>query len=191
MKTRAADRVSSLHPIRAVGLLSLALAAVFLLASCGGEEEQAPAENTSGGQPAASLTDIATNPEEFYGQSVTVDGAVARIINPTTFIITPQEEIDEETQEGDNELFEDPEALAEVGVLVTTQGGGTPNLTERQTVQVSGTVQEINDEFAQQNEVPVNNEYYGAFGAQGGAAIVADSVQQMQGGTTSQGTTSQ
>lgn len=174
--------------IWSIGVLFLLLFAAVLLASCA-EENPEPAETTAGGQPAASLADITTNPEEFFGQTVTVDGAVARIIDPNTFVIVPQGEIDEETAEGDGEFFEDPEVLSEIGVLVAAQGGGTPNLTERQAVQVTGTVQEFDSAFQEEfgltgDAGPGVGELYTAF--EDGAAIAADQVQQSPGETTSQ-----
>ncbi len=127
---------------------------------------------------------IVDEPEEFYGQNVTVSGAVAQIIDPNSFVIVDQQAAQDE------ELFDaDSGTLAEQGVLVTTSGGTGPNLTERMTVQVTGTLQQF-DAATFEQELGIgfeeNNEFYSAFA--GGPAIVASQIQQLQGGgeTTSQ-----
>lgn len=126
---------------------------------------------------------IIDEPEEFYGQKVTVDGAIARVINPNVFVIV------EEQAAQDEGLYDaDVGGLAEQGVLVATSGGTGPNLTERMTVQVTGTLQQF-DAAAFEQELGVgfdeNNEVFSAFSDR--PAIMASQIQQMQGGeTTSQ-----
>lgn len=126
------------------------------------------------------LTEIVDQPAEFYGQTLTVSGAVAQIINPNTFVIV-------EEQVAENEgLFEaEAGALADQGVLVTTSGGTGPNLTERQTVQVTGTLQQFETAtFEQETGVQFdeNNEFVSAFSDR--PAIMATQIQPMQGGGT-------
>ncbi len=125
---------------------------------------------------------ILDQPEEFYGRTITVNGAVAQIIDPNTFVIVEQ-------QAAENEGLYDADAgtLADQGVLVATSNG--PNLTERQTVQVTGTLQQFDVATFEQELGGVtfdeNNEFISAF--EGRPAIMASQIQQTQGGqTTSQ-----
>ena len=128
----------------------------------------------------ATLPLIVDSPEEFYGQTLTVNGAVARIIDPNTFVV-----VDEQAAQ-DEGLYEAEAAdLAQQGVLVTTGEGTGPNLTERQTVQVTGTLQQFDAAtFEQEMGVGLdeNNEFVSAFAE--GPAIMATQVQPMQGGGT-------
>ena len=128
----------------------------------------------------ATMPLIVDSPEEFYGQTVTVSGAVARVIDPNSFVI-----VDQETAQ-DEDLYEaEADTLAEQGVLVTTSGGTGPNLTERQTVQVTGTLQPFDAAtFEQEMGVQFNadNEFYSAFSD--GPAIMASQIQPSQGGGT-------
>jgi len=122
----------------------------------------------------ATLPLIIDSPEEFYGQTVTVSGAVAQIIDPNTFVIVDQQAAEDEGLYG-----ADAGALAEQGVLVATSNG--PNLTERQTVQVTGTLQPF-DAAAFEQELGVqfdeNDEVFSAFSD--GPAIQATQIQQTQ-----------
>lgn len=129
------------------------------------------------------ITEIVDQPAEFYGQSLTVSGAIAQIIDPNTFVVVNEQAAQDEG------LYEaEAGALGEQGVLVTTSGGASPNLTERQTVQVTGTLQQFDAAtFEQEMGVGLdeNNEFVSAFSD--GPAIMATQVQPMQGeGTTTQ-----
>ncbi len=83
----------------------------------------------------ATLPLIADAPEEFYGQSVTVKGVVARVVNRNVFVIVDEWVAREE------EVFDDvgsSGSLVERGVLVATSEGPVP--AEKQVVQVPGRV---------------------------------------------------
>lgn len=124
----------------------------------------------------ASIPTIVDDPTEFYGSTTTVTGVVAQTIEPNAFVITDQETASEAA----------PEDLAAEGLLVVSGDNAAPNLTESQTVQVSGTVQEFDlATFEQELGADLNDELYTAW--DGRPAILANSIQQMQGG----GTTSQ
>lgn len=129
----------------------------------------------------ATLPLITDSPEEFYGQTVTVSGAVAQVIDPNTFVIVDQ-------QSAEDEGLYDVAAgtLAEQGILVSTSNG--PNLTERQTVEVTGALQQFDTETFEQElgvTYDTNDEYISGF-SDGRPAIMADQVQVQGEETTSQ-----
>jgi len=135
-------------------------------------------ETTQGQQGVdATLSRIVDQPEEFYGQTVTVSGAVAQVISPNAFVL-----VQKNTQ--DEGLYDvDAVTLADRGVLVATSDG--PNLTERQTVRVTGPLEQF-DVSAFEQDLGVrfdrNDEYLSAFSE--GPAIKAEKVQRMRGGET-------
>lgn len=194
VKTAEEDR-GGLYRLRDVAALALMLVAALLLASCGGEEEPqqveeevTPAEEevapTEGQEPpeqaaGVTISEILEEPDEYYGQSVTVQGAVARVFDPNVFAI-----VDQQAMQENNELFDDPETLAERSLLVA--GKDVPNLVENETVQVAGTVQPYDIAvFEDALVIDVEpNETFNFF--EGRAAIVADSVQPQGGETTMQ-----
>ena len=121
----------------------------------------------------ASIPTIVDDPAEFYGSSTTVNGVVAETIEPNAFVIADEETSSEAA----------PEDLASEGLLVVSGGDAAPNLTESQTVQVSGTVQEFDlATFEQELGADLNDEFYSVY--DGRPAILADSIQPMQGGGT-------
>ena len=142
-------------------------------------------------QAPVQITTLIDNPSEFYGQQVTVDGAVARVISPSASVIVPEDRATQLQNEG---VFEDPAALAQEGVLVVNTTGTGPDLSELQTIQATGTVQEFESVGAFEQEFGVtlgNDEIFSAFG---GRPVIAASQIQPQpqaGGSTMQGTTSQ
>ncbi len=118
----------------------------------------------------ATLADITDEPEEYYGQTLTVDGAVAQIIEPNAFVIVEQQLAEDE------ELLNDPAALAEEGVLVMSDGP-QPNLSELMTVQVTGTFQEFEvATFEEELGVELDDGLYSEWGGQ--PAIQAQQIQQ-------------
>ena len=140
-------------------------------------------------QAPVQLTTLIDNPSEFYGQQVTLDGAVAQVISPSASVIVPQERATQMQNEG---IFDNPEALAQEGVLIVNTAGTGPNLSELQTVQATGTVQEFEDVGAFEQEFGVtlgDDEIFSAFGSR--PVIAATSVQPQAGETTMQETTSQ
>ncbi len=128
------------------------------------------------------ITEIVDQPAEFYGQTLTVNGAVAQVIDPNTFVI-----VNEQTAQNEGLYEAEAADLAEQGVLVTTGGGTGPNLTERQTVQVTGTLQQFDAATFEQEmgvQYDENDETVSAFSER--PAIMASQVQPMRGGTTTQ-----
>ena len=140
-------------------------------------------------QAPVQLATLIDNPSEFFGQQVTVDGAVARVISPSASVIVPQDRATQMQNEG---IFDNPEALAQEGVLVVNTAGTGPNLSELQTVQVRGKMQEFESAGAFEQEFGVqlgNDEIFSAFG--GRPVIAASQIQPQAGGSTTQETTSQ
>ncbi len=135
-------------------------------------------ETTQGQQGInATLSRMVDQPEEFYGQDVTVGGAVAQVISTNAFVLV------QKNTQGEGLYDVDAVTLADRGVLVATNDG--PNLTERQNVRVTGTLQQF-DVSAFEQDLGVrfdgNDEYLSAFSE--GPAIKAEKVQRMQGGET-------
>lgn len=117
----------------------------------------------------ATLSDITDEPEEYYGQTLTVDGAVAQTIEPNAFVIFEQQLAEDE------ELLDDPAALAEEGVLVVS-GGPEPNLSELMSVQVKGTFQEFDlATFEEELGAELDDGLYSDWGGQ--PAIIAEQIQ--------------
>ena len=135
-------------------------------------------------QAPVQLTTLIDDPSEFYGQQVTVDGAVARVMSPSASVIVPPGRETQLLSEGESE---DLEALAREGVLVVSTAGTGPNLSELQVIQVTGTVQEFESVGAFEQEFGVslgNGEIFSAFG--GKPVIVASHIQHTGGSTTQQ-----
>lgn len=122
-----------------------------------------------------SLSAITDQPTEFYGQTVTVSGPVARVVEPNAYVI-----VSDQTMDG-GEALEDVGVLANQGVLIVDQSGASVN--EGETSQVTGVVQQFDlDQIEEDVGVALenpNNEVYSAF--EGRPAIVVGA----QGGSTS------
>lgn len=81
--------------LRMVGAITLMVAVARVLASCGGSggaedsggSESGGAEETTSQGAEASISTIVEQPEEFYGQTVTVSGRVALAPSPNTFML--------------------------------------------------------------------------------------------------------
>ncbi len=125
----------------------------------------------------ATLSRIVDQPEEFYGQNVTVSGAVAQVISPNAFVLV------QKNTRGEGLYDVDAVTLADRGVLVATSDG--PNLTGRQAVRVTGPLRQF-DVSAFEQDLGVrfdgNDEYLSAFSE--GPAIKAEKIQRTQGGET-------
>lgn len=130
------------------------------------------AEASGGGEQnaQATLANITDNPDEYYGQSVTVDGAVGETLEPNAFVLlTEQAAQNEELLEGE------PAAVPDEGVLVVSDNP-QPNLSELQSVQVSGMFREF-DLTVFEEELGVELDYlYRDWSGQ--PAILAQDVQQ-------------
>lgn len=128
------------------------------------------------------LTNLTDQPAEFFGQQVSVNGPIARVISPNAFVMVPQEVMNQR----DEGFINDPQELAEAGVLVVSGQGTGANLTENQSVRVSGTVEQT-DISAFEQELGVtfenNNEFLSAFEEEERPAIVANQVSGQPGGS--------
>ncbi len=116
-----------------------------------------------------SLSAITDQPTEFYGQTVTVSGPVARVVESNAYVI-----VSDQTMEN-GEVLDDVGVLANQGVLVVDPSGA--NVSQGQNAQVTGVVQRFDLEQIEQDygvtfENP-NNEVYSAF--DGRPAIVVGS----------------
>lgn len=123
-----------------------------------------------------SLSAITDQPTEFYGQTVTVSGPVARIAEPNKAYVI----VSDQTMSGGGEALEDVGVLANQGVLVVDQSG--VSVSEGQSPQVTGVVEQFNlqqfeEDYGVTFENP-NNEVYSAF--EGRPAIVVGA----EGGST-------
>lgn len=198
--------------VRTIALLLI----VMLLASCGngqegqqggGEETGQPADEETemgggttqgtGGQGGeVSVSDITDSPEEFYGQTVTVSGAVGEFIEPRGLVIVPEQTLElieprptPPTPEGVPTPQVEPVLLDE-GVLVVSTTPLEPIM--RDIVRVTGTVRQFDRaEVGQEVNHDLRARYYG--GWRNKPVIIAQSVEQVQGGgeTTSLETTEQ
>lgn len=114
-----------------------------------------------------SLSAITDQPAEFYGQTVTVNGPVARTVESIAYVIVSDQTMD------NGEALEDVGLLANQGVLVVDRGGA--NVNEGQNSQVTGVVQQFNlEQFEEDYGVTFenpNNEVYSSF--EGRPAIIA------------------
>lgn len=151
----------------------------------------AGAQQGGGAQPGEtlqlSLSEITDNPLEFYGETVTVSGPIARIVEPNTFVMASDQAMDQNDQNVDLDF------LIEQGVLVA--GGDDLDVSEGQNVQVTGQIQQFDiDQFEEEVGVAFNqnNDTYSAFSgapvsgdelagdeatSEGRPAIIADSVE--------------
>lgn len=123
-------------------------------------------------QVPATLADVTDDPEEYYGQNITVKGVVAETIEPSAFVLAPK--------------GTDPEDFVADGVLVVGGSGAAPDVTEGRTVKVSGTFKEFDlAAFETDLGTDLDDGLYSDWA--GESAIAAQQIQQMQGGeTTSQ-----
>ncbi len=174
-----------------VGAIVLMLAAMFL-ASCGGggqqaqqEEDGGAAQETGGqGPQEATLEEIVNSPDQFYGKTVTVTGAVGQFIEPRGLVIVSEQTLEEI---GVNPTAVTPEGvstpqistvLLDEGVVVVSKS--TLDAPKRQLVRVTGTVRQF-DRAVVGEEVgfELRQRYYG--GWRNKPAIVAQSVEQIGG----------
>lgn len=127
---------------RSGALLALAAVALFL-ASCeatsvgrdpgpqddiGEQAEDAGEPGSTGSESGVGFAELTDNPDEFYGETVTVSATVARVIEEQAFSIVSDE------PPGDEEPVEDE------AVLVVSERGAHERLYEEETVRVTGEV---------------------------------------------------
>ena len=184
---RAVGSISGRSRIWNVGALFLLLSAAVLLASCGNDTGDAGNGATDGeetqaaGEADVSVSEIINQPEEFYDQTVTVSGPVVQVIDSTRFVITSEEILDERGED----FFESNQNLAENGLLIATRGGESPEISATEAAQVTGEVQQFDQQsFETQVGIGFNSSVYNDFSQR--PAVIANEVQQMGGGSTGQ-----
>ena len=137
----------------------------------GQQEEQAEQRTSAGAETSVSFLELTRNPEEYYGERVTVSATVAR-----TFESRAVSLVTEESSEN-QEPVEDESVLA-VGRQEIS------NVSEGQVVRATGEVRRFNiGEFEQDLGVDLQNDLYVSY--EDRPAIIADSVVPLQ-GTTNQ-----
>jgi hypothetical protein len=105
---------------------------------------------------AVGLPAILENPQRYYGQKMTLSGAVGQVIEPRAFVMVDRQRL----QGGPLSEVE----LADRGVLVVHTDGSTPNVAEPQNVRTTGTLQRfVIAAFEQQQGVNLDEELYGEY----------------------------
>lgn len=181
MNDEGANNRAKFFAERFLGAVLLALLAGLYLGACGSPEEQeageageqsTPAGGTTesvGPARAITVTDITAEPEDFYGERVTVSGVVSELVGPEAFAI------------GGEELFGgEPLLIAGVQQLgAVVQGGakegGAKEVDEGDLVQVTGTVREFKkEEISNKVDYGIDDQYFSDF--EGDPAVLATSV---------------
>src|SRR3712207_1486521 len=101
------------------------------------------------------LAAILENPQRYYGQEMTVSGAVGQVIEPRAFVM-----VDRQALQG-GPLSE--AELADRGVLVVHIGGSTPNVAELQNVRTTGILQRFDIADVEQQGVNLDDKLYGEY----------------------------
>lgn len=108
------------------------LAVILLLVSCGQQGERGPEEEESASRAiGVSIAGITDNPAKFYGETVTVSGTVAKVLEPNAFMLV-----------GDGPASNEKSAEDEAVVVVADDRD--LNVTEGHTVKVTGTLRRFN-----------------------------------------------
>ena len=121
----------------------------------GGETTMTQGGETTTGEQGAEvgLPTILEKPQRYYGQEVTVSGAVGQVIEPRAFVM-----VDRQALQG-GPLSE--AELADRGVLVVHTGGSPPNVAEPQNVRATGLLQQFDiSDFEQQEGINLDDELY-------------------------------
>ncbi len=121
----------------------------------GGETTMTQGGETTTGEQGADvgLPAILENPQRYYGQEMTVSGAVGQVIEPRAFVM-----VDRQALQG-GPLSE--AELADRGVLVVHTGGSPPDVAEPQNVRTTGILQQFDiSDFEQQEDVNLDDELY-------------------------------
>lgn len=133
-----------------------------------------PRAERAGEDVPVSIGDIVDQPEEYFGQTITADGVVAETLEPNAFVLASEDS--EQDFEGEDEAGN---LINEETVLVVSGGGNAPNLTESQTVQVTGTFQQFElTTVEEETGLDLEDGLYADW--EGRPAIIAQQVQQSQ-----------
>ena len=145
----------------------------------GGETTMMPGgETTTREQGAAvGLPAVLENPQRYYGQKLTLRGAVGQVIEPRAFVMVDRQTL----QGGPLSAVE----LADRGVLVVHTGGSVPNVAEPQNVRVTGLLQRFDiSAFEQQQSINLDDELYTQY--EDRPALLAAEIRPTQGELTTQ-----
>ena len=170
--TAVANSVQSLFRIWTIGVMT-GMVAALVLASCGTEGAQqgnqgAQEETTTlaekpeppGPPQGARIQEIANNPEEFYGERVTVTGRVTEAVEPNTFRVGSG---------GEQLLVVGAQQLSRIAK------GERKEVNEGDYVRATGEVRQFNLEEVQQDvDYGIDDEYFGDY--EGDPAVLAYSV---------------
>lgn len=168
-----------------VGAVALVLLAAFLT-SCGGGGDQATQQGGGGGSPQeATLAEIVDSPSQFYGQKVTVTGAVAQFIEPRGLILVPQNVLEDVRVNAPGVTPEGVPTrpvstiMLDEGVVVVSRSN--MDTFARQSARVTGTVRRFDrDVVGREVGFSLRVRYYG--GWRNKPSIVATSVERIGGG---------
>ncbi len=190
MKVKARTKVErhGLYRPWNLAALALMLAVALFLASCGGEEggdqqeggggEGGGAEETTqeqaggemaGGEQGVSMYQIAENPQEYYGSTVTVTGEVSNVLGSNAMLVVPQAGV----SGADDMLVISPVPLSEASEA-TEQSGDAP-LSQGETVQITGEVREF-ELLAIEQEIGVDLDDESLDAYDGTPSIIASSI---------------
>jgi len=96
---------------------------------------------------------VLENAQRYYGQKMTVSGAVGQVIEPRTFVMVEEQAL----RGGPLSAVE----LADRGVLVVHTGGSAPNVAEPHSVRATGILQRFDiSDIEQQEGVDLDDELY-------------------------------
>lgn len=162
--------------------LLLVLAVAGLAASCGppaAERDPGPQDDiesaaetseqgdSAGSEREVSIRQLVNDPEEFYGERVTVSATVARVAQPEVFTMVSDE------PEGDEEPVEDD------AVLVVGSEPVASSLSEEQSVRVTGRVRPFD---VQEVERKIGIDLQGSLRADYGGETPAILAERVRGG---------
>ncbi len=117
----------------------------------------------------ADISDITDNPEEFFGQTLTVEGIVGETIEANAFLL-----LDQETA-GEGNAAEEDALAADRAILVVNSDSFDPKLSEGQSVRVKGTLQEFDvAAFEEELGIELENDTFADFA--GRPAMLAQQI---------------
>lgn len=151
-------------PFGAVPFASVALLAALLTASCGGQQQDEQAAGEDGPATLRTAAQLTEEPEEYYGEQVTVSGIVSERVGPNALAIG-----------GDDTFGGDRLLVAGVQRLNTIVQGDAEEAQAGDLVQATGTLREFEEgEIGNQVDYGIDNEYFGDY--EGEPAVLATSV---------------
>ena len=140
----------------------------------GGETTMMQGDTTMMQNADVGLAAILEDPRRYYGQEMTIDGAVGQVIEPRAFVMVGGQTL----QGGPPSEAE----LADEGLLVVRTGGPTPNVVEPQSVETTGTLQRFDIATLEQRGVSLDEDLYTEY--EGAPVLLADEVRPVPGEET-------